>query len=627
MSDWEKIRDGVFESLGSYIESEFVIPELEEGIVISEGGDLVLPEEFDFYGSDLGAHHNWFAEADVVRESIYDEIIKVAPSEWTEFAVRIAIDGEPLPFSFEGREYMRTPYDIQTPRVLLMCGRQVEKSTLLGNSILSRMCIIPHFRALYVSSSHEQTKVFRRDRIGEPIALSEIFQAYVSSKHANNMSIIKFVNHSQLVLRYAYLSADRVRGIPADGIYIDEIQDILTDNIAVIEECAFHGNPQYKMFVYSGTPKSYDNTINRIWEKRSTQNEFALPCSCVSTHSMAPGDAKSRSSKLYWNVPLDERHIGLKSLICARCGGPITSRHPSSQWVSMNPAIREHPLLEPFEGFRIPQIMVPWAEWSDILNKRESYSRAKFFNEVLALPYDSGNRPLKMGDLMRNSICMLPMDDIEALYRATRNIPLFFGIDWGSGENTYTSLTIGGYLGEHRDKFTIFYFKRFTGPEVDPEVQVRVIKELIDKFQPLLIGTDYGGGFDRNSKLTNQYGARRIAKYQYIGGSKTSGASKRAKVQWDTKKGRYLLDRTEVMSDMFAAIKDDKLVFPQWKYWAEPHGTDMLSIFSEYNDMLKTVQYNKPIDGTDDAFHSALYCFFVSMIKYPRIDVLKPSAS
>lgn len=599
---------------------------------VLDNGDVVLPEEFDFYNDEYNKEfggapqHDWFAEDDLDTGVITgDGAINVTPSEWTEFAVRIPNKGIPEPFDFAQRRYLRDPYDIHCYRLLLMCGRQVEKSTLVGNSILARMAIVPHYRALYVSPTHEQTKVFRRDRIGDPIQLSEIYQNYISPKHANNMSIIKFVNYSQLVLRYAYLNADRVRGIPADAVYIDEIQDILTTNIPVIEECAGHANPELKMFVYSGTPKSHDNTIEHLWIKRSTQNEWAVPNDRRQIHDMTSGDAKSRFSKYYWNVPLDEGNIGQEGLICKKYGNLINPAHPDARWVSMNPSIRNHPRTEPFESYRIPQLMVPWIQWKDILDKMENYARAKFYNEVLAISYDSGTRPLRMQDLMEHSLDNIQMNaPIEAIRRAVAGTQVFMGIDWGTGENTYTIVTLGAYVNGvgGKQRFVIFYFKRYTGIELDPEIQLEDIHRLVSMFKPAFIGADYGGGFDRNKKLINRYGPQRVIRYQYIGGH---GGGKRAKLSYDSKKGRYLVDRTEVMSDMFNAIREGKLGFPRWQDWAEPYAQDFLSIFSEYNETTRMVQYDKAPDMTDDSFHAALYCFFASMLMYARPDIVRPT--
>lgn len=86
-----------------------------------------------------------------------------------------------------------------------------------------------------------------------------------------------------------------------------------------------------------------------------------------------------------------------------------------------------------------------------------------------------------------------------------------------------------------------------------------------------------------------------------------------------------MLERTEVMSDFFNAIREGKIDFPMWEDWSEPYAQDFLSIFSEYNEVTRTTRYDVGPEKTDDAFHSALYCFFVSQIMYPRPDIVRPT--
>tara|TARA_B100000927_G_scaffold253148_1_gene218710 strand:- start:150 stop:1382 length:1233 start_codon:yes stop_codon:yes gene_type:complete len=404
-------------------------------------------------------------------------------------------------------------------------------------------------------------------------------------------------------MRYAYLNADRVRGIPADLVCIDEIQDIHTDNIPVIEECIAHSSFKFKL--YSGTPKSLDNTIEGLWIDDSTQNEWVVPCD-----RCGGGDYR------YWNV-LDEANIGPKFLICDKCGKQIYAMHPDSQWASLNPKPR---VPNPMDGYRIPQIMVPWIAWDDILNKQLSYSRAKFNNEVLGLSYDSGTRPLTRQDVIDNctSIYGLGSIDVAQANQIARSSGsrVFMGIDWGTGEQTYTVVSICAYLNQ---KFTVLYMRRLEGRESEPTAQIEVIKELVKQWGVTYIGADYGGGFDRNDTLLRMFGPRKVFKYQY---STVSSA----KIKWDTGLARFLLNRTEVMSDVFNAIKrKDVFSFPKWEDFQHPFGQDMLNIFSEFSETRRTNEYKKSRGVTDDAFHCILYAFCVSTLINPRPDVFQPA--
>ncbi len=530
-----------------------------------------------------------------------EELPQVLPSAFTRFAFRMPTTLGWENFSFEGRRHLFQIYDTPHRRVLLKCGRQVEKSTLLGNRMLSFSCLIPAYKSLYVSPSMTQTKTFSNDRIKEPIETSDILRSYTNNMLSQNVLEKQFANRSKITLRYAFLNADRVRGIPAHSLCIDEIQDILSDNIPIIEQCLSHAPESYKRYLYSGTPKTLDNIIEDYWANRSTQNEWAVPCDCL-------GGEAGR----YWNI-LGEKNIGKKHLICERCGKQLYAMCDGAQWAA---AVEYHPVHSPFEGFRIPQLMVPWIDWSELLYKYEHESRNKFYNEALGISFDTGLRPLTMAQVRNCCKDRIKMSDLERYKAFANGNDVFAGIDWGTGENSYTVLTLATYV---NNKFRVFYMHRFTGEDTEPERQLDKLEEILRAFNVRLIGTDYGGGYHPNDFLVRRFGKERVQKYQY-------NARQAAKVVWNAKLGRWAVHRSEVMSALFNAIKRGNVFeFPRWEEFKDPHGQDMLNIFSEYNEKLRMIQYGHTPGKTDDSFHSLVYAFLVSMIVRPRPDIISPN--
>lgn len=536
-----------------------------------------------------------------------EKIPAIYPSQFTEFAFRMPkSDGLGYEnFTFEGRRHMRRPYNTPAKRILLFCGRQVEKSTLLGNIILTYSCVIPAYKTLYVSPSATQTKTFSSDRIKEPIETSPVLKTYTTNALSMNILEKQFVNRAKITMRYAFLNADRTRGIPAWLLALDELQDIISDNIPVIEQCTSHAPDQMKRFIYAGTPKSTDNTIeyyrsgvSKDGKAMSTQGEWVVPC-----------DRHGGETGMHWNV-LGEKNIGRKGLICEKCGELINPMHEKSQWAQM---VAEGI----FESYRIPQLMVPWRPWDEILLDYSRYSRDKFYNEVLGISYDSGLRPLTMGqikDCCNPKLTMHP-DALEALRKVLlQGTEVFAGIDWGTGENSYTVMSLGYYEG-HR--FRIFWIHRFTGEDVDPQIQLAKIVAIIKAFNCRIIAADYGGGFSSNNVLVREFGPARFHKFQYQ-------ARVKKKVYRDERLARFLVHRTEIMSDIFSAIKRGQLEFPRWEEFHQPFAEDMLNIFSEYNETLRMIMYTHRPDRPDDAFHSILYCFLGSMIVRPRPDIIAP---
>lgn len=524
----------------------------------------------------------------------------IMPSQFTAFAFKMPADDGLgyTSFSFEGRRHMIRPYDTPAKRMLLFCARQVEKSTLLGNRAITYSCMVSGYRTLYVSPSATQTKTFSSDRIKDPLETSDVLRAFTTSALQQNVFEKQFVNRSKITLRYAFLNADRTRGIPAWGLLMDELQDILGDNIPVIEQCTSHAPDRWKRFVYAGTPKSLDNIIEYYRANLSTQGEWVVPC-----------DAHGGEGGRYWNV-LGEKNIGKKALICEKCGRKINPAHPDAQWARM---VNE----APFESYRIPQLMVPWKPWDEILLDYERYPRDKFYNEVLGISFDSGMRPLttqQVKDCCTATVHMSPQQ-LEAIRNESFQKAVFAGLDWGTGEHSYTVLSLGMYFG---NRFRIFYVNRFVGEDTDPEIQLKKIVDMLRYFNVKIVGADYGGGHYPNDRLTRTFGHERVQKYQYM-------AKTKKKVVFNPGLRRWMVHRTDVMSDIFNAIKRKQFEFPRWEEFNQPYAQDMLNIYSEYNNSLRMVQYTHSPDKPDDTFHSVLYCFLASMIMFPRPDIIAPT--
>lgn len=504
-------------------------------------------------------------------------------------------------FSFEGRRHMYAPYDSPAQRILLCCARQVEKSTLLGNLILATMCLIPSYRWLLVAPSATQAKTFSHDRLREPIETSPFLSAVTRSMLSRNILEKQFINRSKVTLRYAFLNADRTRGIPAYGLALDEIQDFISDNIPVIEQCTAHAPDHYKRFVYSGTPKSLDNPIEVRRAEQSTQGEWAVPCFSCNT----------------WNDRLDERNIGKHGLICRKCGKAIHPQDPRSQWVAH---VKWDPVHAPFESFRIPQLMVPWKlkNWGEILYAKENYSRSKFYNEVLGISSEAGQRPLTKNALMAACNAKISMTKLEE-YRSQLlgPNPWYMGVDWGTGDVSYTVATLGTYINM---KFQVLFQKRFYGTEAEAETMLQAILEMATFFGVKRVGMDWGFGFGLNSRVMRTLGANRAHQFQYVGQSSKA-------VSYEPDARLFRVNRTAVMSAFFDAIKDKKVLFPDWEEWRRPHGQDFLNIHSEHDEKRNTVKYDHLPGNPDDSYHSFAMCFLASMLDVPRPDIIRPDAN
>ena len=140
------------------------------------------------------------------------------------------------PFSLAGREMFKLIYDKPQRNSVYMMGRQMGKSTTLANEILLDSTLTPWHTTLFVTPREQQTRTFSTDKLATVIKYSPIFKRIMlDSDSIANVFDKTFANNSKIFLRYAFLSADAIRGISAQKKLIDEVQDIIWDNVSVID--------------------------------------------------------------------------------------------------------------------------------------------------------------------------------------------------------------------------------------------------------------------------------------------------------------------------------------------------------------------------------------------------------
>ena len=140
------------------------------------------------------------------------------------------LDGRP--FSLYNYPMFEAIYDGRYPATHLMCGRQVGKSVGLAAFSVIESIAMPFFRELYVAPSKEQTIRFSTSRLGKILAYSPLIKKYFqTSDDADRVLHRSFSNGSEMYLSYADDDPDRVRGVSADRILYDEVQDIIYDAV------------------------------------------------------------------------------------------------------------------------------------------------------------------------------------------------------------------------------------------------------------------------------------------------------------------------------------------------------------------------------------------------------------
>lgn len=580
---------------------------------------------FDTYRTRMEQHQLVSVEDSLLQEEVEDKresillpptwktkrkTLSLLPSEFTEWAIRVYYNRDYRQFTFIGREYLKPIYDVDMPHVLLKTSRQCEKSSTLGNLTISDSCLSTGYRTIYATPSNEQTKTFSRDRLDDILYTSEKLRPFSGSLMDNSLYLKRFLGTRAIImLYYAYHNANRFRGKFADALKIDEFQDIRPDLLPVIQACLHHADQPTEF--RSGTPLSLDNHIEKEW-LTSTAREWAVPCLFCRGENNSIAHAGYIHSSWNWQF-LTEENIGRRGPVCIKCRRLLNPFHPKCHWVATNPG------GGPFEGFHITQLMVPWivtvpAKWDDLFYTWQTWPRKKFRNERLGISDDVATRPVTR-ERMQSLCCGARLEDLDSYVEWCKTNDCWMGIDWAPGEteNSYTVVT----LGTLRDgKMDVFYAERLVGEYIPFQAAINRIMHIIGTFNVTAVGADFGMGHDRNKELVRLLGHRRMKIFQYV--------TPEYVIQWSSKLGRFLVNKSEVLDALFMALRDGYFKLPDFAWFADPFAQDILNVFVEEREGTKH-QFRYSHSGPDDTWHSLVFLFLASVIAgNPRLDILFP---
>jgi len=519
------------------------------------------------------------------------------PSDFAQAV--LMLDGKPfkLKNGKYDRKYIYEIYNGGHRDVLLYTGRQVEKSTTLGSKLVTDLALTPYTKGLYVAPTQEQSRVFSSQKI-DPFFNSPFIRKYLRTSHTTDRVLQRQLdNGAELFLRYMYQSADRIRGISADTLCLDELQDLIRDEIPVVEEAQSHSENPFKL--YAGTPKSRSNTIQQFWEM-SSKTEWVVLCTHCGTYQT-----------------IEEHNIQRKGLSCRKCGGLIYPEN--GQWVDTATKAADRIA---YKGFRIPQPVVPWIGWDDIWTKYTvRYSRQKFFNEVLARPYDMVSKPITEKDLI--ALCDPSRKEFDAEYlpQVYGGFPLVLGIDYATmlGESSYTVITIGG-LQPSTKKYRLAFARKYKGIEADMEFIFHDVVKLTRQYKVAMIAADWGvGSGGQNARFRSALSdtrRERVYEFQLVGTLKEV-------IKWDTIAHLYRMDRTEILKYMFMQMKDSRMVFPRWECM-EPLCLDILNIYSEYSEQTNRMKFDREPGEPDDFMFSLMFGYLGTLLMHKMMNPLEP---
>lgn len=511
--------------------------------------------------------------------------IVMRPSQWVE--KRLYIEGKPFRFGSEygPRNHLPFIYDKKSPYVLLKTARGCEKSTTICNKIVFLSATNIGYKTLYVNPSPQQITDFVVQQLAPRLKSPWVRENLIDRSCIDNIMLKTLSNDSLIFLRHVLLSPDRARGIRAYLLAVDEVQDMIFKNIPVLEETLFSSHNVDKMRLFAGTPKTFDNTIQVLWDK-SSQNMWHVPCSCG-----------------YLDNTMDSvKNIGKNGPICSKCGKDILPYN--GFWV-------RHRSDSMIDGFHFNQIMLPWSygtkeAWEQIIFKLETYGASEFHNEVLGVSFDSADKPITEKEI--RACCTGPWYDApdQRLFRA----PLFMGIDWGTGTSSKTVAVICGFID---GKFRVVHFKEFPGymyPSQDAILDD--IVKMVRDWNVIRVAADWGFGFQNNERLRSWLGDDVLFEFY-------NSANLKNEVKWSATEGKYTINYVVTLTTLFNDIKDEKIEFPNGPK-IDSYIRHFMNVHKEYSNSTRKMLYANGPDKPDDYCHATNYAVIMGKIYHGIIN-------
>jgi hypothetical protein len=476
--------------------------------------------------------------------------------------------------------------EVETRHNYVLDGVVTHNSTTASVFQVAECAGESHWESIAVLPSLMQMRRYSTQRVAKLISGSKMLKKYfIDSQCRSNVTDRSLANGSAMYFG-ALSQVESLRGLSANRILEDEVQDMVSDDLPIVEE-ALSGQSSDRQFIMrTGTAKTVGNVLEDTL-RESTMNEWIVKC--PSGHH---------------NVPSAD-NIGERGFTCKKCFALCDVR--GGYWRAMNGLTDPDGTPRDWVGFRIPQIIIPGhtedpIKWREIVRKMHQYDPIKFNNEVMGLADGSGISILSEDDLKN---CAMPAFDIQQFWNPSKDkaLAMMATVDWGlTARKSFTVVALWAVVPASTEigvRFKLVHVKRFTEPDLYK--QVDQIAQMIVAFNVPHVGVDWGAGI-MQSRMLEEKIKRRVHRFMYVGDQKEL-------IKWNDMNQTWTVNRTQAMTETFIKMKRGEYWFPQWKFFKD-YAKDILCIFEEPlddrngNDRIK---YDHPADSPDDFCHVVVY--------------------
>jgi len=494
------------------------------------------------------------------------------------------------PFSFAHREHLFDPYRDPHPRVVIVAGRQVEKSETGTRLLIYHGYQRKHTTITYTAPRQEQTTRFVNDRFRKAIRESKgaVLEGMVDKKR-DAKTAIGLANSSQYYFGSAWADGDALRGIAGDMVVFDEVQDITQTAIESIEKSVSHSEMKDPVTelngkcYFTGTPKQKGSYYDRVLWGQSDQKKWHVTCD-----SCGNEDIMSMKNIMIQNEGEDNerRYFG-----CTHCQQELDRSH--GRWIATRPENKM------YSGYLFNQLNMTWISANQIWRDYQTMDAMTFNNEVLGEFYSGDEQPLTLEDVLACT------DKTRSLKKHSQ-VPTVLGVDYGSGGKSKTIIFIGH---PENGKLVIDYAESWQPDRSEDALNVHDqllhhIANLQSKFNVEKIVGDIGYGSYESQKLYEMYGRMAIS-CRYV----TYANDPRKREYKGFNNSTLQVDRTFSMDKLIDAFHKGNIIVPYKdpaaiEYFFD-HWTAIEMKFTESNTGTGKKLYDHRTP--DDAFHALNY--------------------
>jgi len=456
------------------------------------------------------------------------------------------------------------------PKCLLKCARQVSKSTTLGAQGVLRAATMPYINQIYVAPLFEQIRRFSNNVVKPMIDDSPIhhqLMGYGADRNQDSVFQRTFLNGANMFFTFAFLDAERARGIAGDILSVDEVQDIDIDHLPVLESCLDASDLGIEQF--SGTPKTTDNAIHVLWEN-SSQAHWVTKCTSCSHYNIASLETGIMDM------------LQPEGFCCQKCMALLNPF--AGFWYHFY-----KDRADTFPSYHVPQPVLPMhyanpTKWFKLMDKKAKWPVYRFLNEVLGESCDSGSRLVTRTQLMKCSTLpwQLRLEDAVRGALAKGYTHFTLGVDWGGGGGgtlkrkrnqivveggtaSFTVASVAGFKYSGSLEPDIVYAERLP-VDITPFDEIRHLLKIFHLFGCKIFAHDFGGAGSLRESMLIQAGlpSAVIMPCLYCGNTSRTIVTYNAENVETNQRRYYSVDKARSLALLCAVINADMVQFPQW---------------------------------------------------------------